>query len=324
MAEPVAASVALVVSRPVRGHRAAISTVGCANVVTEALGRRDPELAVLTHQHGCGQLGDDTALTREILAGLASHPNVAACVLVSLGCETNAVGPLLEVAQRRGGNVGTAGIQAAGGVEAATERAERFLATAAPRSGPQPGPAVVGVVADDGALASAGPLLAELVAELAGAGAAVLLPSPALPPIRSPASGSGPLGVPALWGSQPRSEPPVLDALARPPSVAGVTEVALAGDLVERMTVLTAIGAHVLVSVLTRPSLAGAALAPTVSVAADPALDGLEDLIDVPCGPPQLPRRVREAVAATIAGRRTKAERLGMRDLALPRLGPCY
>jgi altronate dehydratase len=324
VAERTATPGALEVAEPVRRHRAAISTVSCANVVTESLGERDPELAVLTHQHGCGQLGDDTALTRGILAGLASHPNVAACVFVSLGCETNAVGPLLEAARRRGGNVGTAGIQASGGVEAATDRAAEFLAAAAPPAARPLGPAVIGVVADDGALATAGPLVEAVVEALAGAGAAVLVPSALVPPARQPASSSGPLGVPVLWGSQPRSETPVIGSLASAPSAPGVTRVELGGDLVERMTVLTAIGAHALVSVVARPSLVGAALAPTICVAADPALDALEDLVDVPFGPPRLPERVLDEVGAVLAGRRTRAERLGMRDLALPRLGPCY
>jgi altronate hydrolase len=44
------------------------------------------------HGDGCGQAeGPDTQLLRETLEGLADHPNVAAAVMVGLGCEVNQV-----------------------------------------------------------------------------------------------------------------------------------------------------------------------------------------------------------------------------------------
>jgi altronate dehydratase large subunit len=42
----------------------------------------------VTHQHGCTQLPADAAQTKRTLAGFGSNPNVAACIVVGLGCET--------------------------------------------------------------------------------------------------------------------------------------------------------------------------------------------------------------------------------------------
>jgi altronate dehydratase len=115
----------------------------------------------------------------------------------------------------------------------------------------------------------------------------------------------------------------VIQLLAAPRSP-GLVRVPLGPDFIERMTVVTAMGAQVLVSLMSRPSLAGAALAPTIGVSANPELDVLADLVDVPFDDGDLPARLLAKLRATVAGQATGAERLGMRDVALPRLGPCY
>lgn len=48
------------------------------------------------HPHGCSQLGDDLAGTRDLLAGLATNPNAAGVLLLGLGCESNQLDALLE------------------------------------------------------------------------------------------------------------------------------------------------------------------------------------------------------------------------------------
>src|SRR5436190_22631021 len=73
----------------VRNHVLVMATVVCANAVVERLDRRGVDAAMITHQHGCGQVGDDLALTRRLLAAVATNPNVGGVVLVSLGCEPN-------------------------------------------------------------------------------------------------------------------------------------------------------------------------------------------------------------------------------------------
>ena len=48
------------------------------------------------HPHGCSQLGDDLAGTRDLLAGLAANPNAAGVLLLGLGCESNQLDALRE------------------------------------------------------------------------------------------------------------------------------------------------------------------------------------------------------------------------------------
>ena len=86
-----------------RNHVAVIPTVVCANSVVERLDREGTELALLTHQHGCAQVGDDLQMTRRVLAGVGRNPNVGAALLVSLGCETNVAEALVEEIGRRAG-----------------------------------------------------------------------------------------------------------------------------------------------------------------------------------------------------------------------------
>jgi len=76
----------------VRNEIWVIPTVGCVNKSAEALAewaRRTlgVDAWAYTHPFGCSQLGDDLENTRQILARLAKHPNAAATLVVSLGCE---------------------------------------------------------------------------------------------------------------------------------------------------------------------------------------------------------------------------------------------
>ena len=75
-----------------------IPTVGCINGTAEALARRFRDrlpwgsldgVHAFVHPHGCSQLGVDHVRTREILAGLARHPNAGGVLVLGLGCETN-------------------------------------------------------------------------------------------------------------------------------------------------------------------------------------------------------------------------------------------
>ena len=72
-----------------------IPTVGCVNGVAEELVRVNQDLVkggveglyAFTHPFGCSQMGDDHAQTRKLLASLVRHPNAAAVLVLSLGCE---------------------------------------------------------------------------------------------------------------------------------------------------------------------------------------------------------------------------------------------
>jgi altronate dehydratase large subunit len=102
----------------VRNHVVVIPTVVCANSVVERLDREGTELALLTHQHGCAQVGDDLQMTRRVLSGVGRNPNVGATLLVSLGCETNVAEALAEDIGATGRPVELFRIQEYGGVSA--------------------------------------------------------------------------------------------------------------------------------------------------------------------------------------------------------------
>ena len=72
-----------------------IPTVGCVNDCAKALVRDNQDLVAGTidglytfpHPFGCSQTGHDHAQTRKLLAALVRHPNAAAVLVLSLGCE---------------------------------------------------------------------------------------------------------------------------------------------------------------------------------------------------------------------------------------------
>lgn len=72
-----------------------IPTVGCVNGVVRTLAEQNKDLIsgsvdgiyAFTHPFGCSQTGADHAQTRKLLGALVNHPNAAAVLVVSLGCE---------------------------------------------------------------------------------------------------------------------------------------------------------------------------------------------------------------------------------------------
>lgn len=85
-----------------RNMVAILSSVNCSADTAQILARRLREEALrdfphvddviaVTHKSGCGQVigGEDHRLLERTLAGFADHPNVAAYIIVGLGCEVN-------------------------------------------------------------------------------------------------------------------------------------------------------------------------------------------------------------------------------------------
>lgn len=71
----------------VRNHVVVMSSVSCANAVVLGIGRQVPQVKTVTHTEGCGRGPTDIAISLRTLAGVASHPNVAAILIIGLGCE---------------------------------------------------------------------------------------------------------------------------------------------------------------------------------------------------------------------------------------------
>lgn len=74
-------------SAGIRNHVAVIPTVSCANGVVGMIARAVPEAAPLYHGHGCGRGGSDLVLHTKTLQNLARNPNIAAILIIGLGCE---------------------------------------------------------------------------------------------------------------------------------------------------------------------------------------------------------------------------------------------
>jgi altronate dehydratase large subunit len=79
-----------------RNYVAILSSVGCANDAVIRLGRMYPDVILLTHRQGCGQLGEDKDQAARTLAGLGKNPNIAGVLVVGMGCESIKAGYLAE------------------------------------------------------------------------------------------------------------------------------------------------------------------------------------------------------------------------------------
>ncbi len=71
----------------IRNHVLVMSSVVCANRVTEMIAEQVPGAVPVLHQHGCAQLGVDREQTLRVLTGFGSSPNVSSVLIVGLGCE---------------------------------------------------------------------------------------------------------------------------------------------------------------------------------------------------------------------------------------------
>ena len=71
-----------------RNYVAVVPTVGCVNEVARRIGEAVEDARPMLHHQGCCQLPTDVRIVTDVLAGVCNNPNVAAVVLVSLGCES--------------------------------------------------------------------------------------------------------------------------------------------------------------------------------------------------------------------------------------------
>jgi altronate dehydratase large subunit len=119
----------------IRNYVAVIPSVACANGVVAAIARAVPEAVPLFHGHGCGRVLEATMHAR-VLANLGEHPNVAAVLVVGLGCEVIKAGDLAAAIGASKKPVAYFNIQEAGGTKKSmlkgAEIVRRMLADAAP------------------------------------------------------------------------------------------------------------------------------------------------------------------------------------------------
>ena len=99
----------------VRNHVLVMSSVSCANAVVNGIARELPDIKAVTHSEGCGRGPADLAMTARTLTGLGKNPNVAAVLLVGLGCEFITSEYLMKEIGTSGKPVEAITIQGAGG-----------------------------------------------------------------------------------------------------------------------------------------------------------------------------------------------------------------
>jgi len=71
----------------IRNKIVVLSSVVCANTVVRRVAEKIDNAIAITHPFGCGQGGISLSNTFNILAGLASNPNVFGALVIGLGCE---------------------------------------------------------------------------------------------------------------------------------------------------------------------------------------------------------------------------------------------
>jgi altronate hydrolase len=132
-----------------RNYVAIVSTVNCSASVSQFVKQRFADVRndypnvdgviAITHKSGCGMQasGEDHRALERVLAGYSKHPNVAAYVVIGLGCEVNQPVQLVErqrltLPLRQDGRPPVVSIQESGGVRKAVERAAEEVARLLP------------------------------------------------------------------------------------------------------------------------------------------------------------------------------------------------
>jgi altronate dehydratase large subunit len=95
------------------------------NPLARQLAARNPGVMYLPASYGRGQMGEDFNITLRAMAGLAAHPNVAACLVVSFEPESGA--RIAQLVERQGRSVETLSFLEEGGLEPSLASGCRIL-----------------------------------------------------------------------------------------------------------------------------------------------------------------------------------------------------
>lgn len=109
----------------IRNLVAVMAAADNVNPLARQLATRNPGTVYLPASYGRGQMGEDFAITLRAMAGLAAHPNVAACLIVSFEPESGA--RILQHIDGRKASAETLSFLDIGGVEPALENGSEIL-----------------------------------------------------------------------------------------------------------------------------------------------------------------------------------------------------
>jgi len=111
----------------VRNHILILPSVVCATHVADQIASKTKGAVAFCHSNGCGQLGIDMEQTYNTLVGIGKNPNVAAVLVVSLGCESLPTQHLYEEIKNTGKKVAYLNIQDSGGTLKTIEEGVRII-----------------------------------------------------------------------------------------------------------------------------------------------------------------------------------------------------
>ena len=111
----------------VRNHILVFPTVICASAVAQMISRAMPDTICVTHQHGCGHLGEEKEHMIRAMTGFCGNPNVAGVLLVGLGCEMLTPALLGEKLREAGQRVETVTTQAMEGTADAVDKGKELV-----------------------------------------------------------------------------------------------------------------------------------------------------------------------------------------------------
>lgn len=117
-----------------RNYVGVLSMVVCANEVALDIAAQVQGAVAFTHQQGCCQTSVDIDRVNDVLTGLGRNPNLAAVLLISLGCESASVDLVRNALAEAGKPVEAIAIQEVGGaartIAKGVEIAERLAGEA--------------------------------------------------------------------------------------------------------------------------------------------------------------------------------------------------
>ncbi len=106
----------------IRNHVLCIHTVECYSFVSEKIASVDSRVHTLGFP-GCYS----NSYASRLMSALATHPNVGAVLLVSLGCEGTDAGPIAEAVRKGGRLVEILRIQEAGGTQRSIQQGRKIV-----------------------------------------------------------------------------------------------------------------------------------------------------------------------------------------------------
>ena len=107
-----------------RNYVGVLSTVVCGNEVADRIARGVRGATAFMHHQGCCQTPLDVIRVSDVLVGLGKNPNLAAVLLVSLGCESVVVEDVAAAIRSSGKRVESLTIQEEGGAANSVARGQ--------------------------------------------------------------------------------------------------------------------------------------------------------------------------------------------------------